>query len=67
MFLQIMTSEVAEDRTPAMMSIISTLSTILEVVCEHREIMVKMEASVLRIIDHVFTTANIGKLIYLCF
>lgn len=58
MFLQIMTSEVAEDRTPAMMSIISTLSTILEVVCEHREIMVKMETSVLKIIDHVFSTAN---------
>lgn len=51
--------EIADDRTPTLMSIISTLTNILDVVEEHREIMVQVEGHVLRIIKVVFSTSNV--------
>ncbi|GMT32337.1 hypothetical protein PFISCL1PPCAC_23634, partial [Pristionchus fissidentatus] len=59
LFLTVIASEQADEMTPTLMSVISTLANILDVVDEHKEIMVAVEGSVLRIIKAVFLTANI--------
>ncbi|CAJ0955968.1 unnamed protein product, partial [Mesorhabditis belari] len=55
MFIEIITQEeIADDRTPTLMSVISTLTNILDVVEEHADIMRQVEQHVLRIIKLVF-------------
>lgn len=61
MFLTGIASEEAEDRTPTLMSIVSTLTNILDAVEDNTEIMMKVEGSVLKIILAVFSTKNVGE------
>ncbi|KAK6033470.1 HEAT repeat protein, partial [Ostertagia ostertagi] len=59
LFLEIITSPDACDQTHALMSILPTLSNILDVVEDHREIMVAVEPSVLKIVRYIFTEEKI--------
>ncbi|GMT03974.1 hypothetical protein PENTCL1PPCAC_26148 [Pristionchus entomophagus] len=59
LFLNVIASDQADEMTPTLMSVISTLANILDVVDDHKEIMVAVEGSVLRIVKAVFLTANI--------
>ncbi|KAK5966443.1 hypothetical protein GCK32_005360, partial [Trichostrongylus colubriformis] len=55
LFLEIITSPDACDQTHTLMSILPTLSNILDLVEDHREIMVQVEPSVLKIVKYIFT------------
>ncbi|VDM74493.1 unnamed protein product [Strongylus vulgaris] len=59
LFLEILTSDEIDDRTPALNSIIPTLTNILDLVEDHREIMVHVEASVLKPINCILTAGHI--------
>ncbi|PAV58074.1 hypothetical protein WR25_07919 [Diploscapter pachys] len=57
LFINVLGSEEADDRGPTLMSIISTLGNVLDLIDEHREIMVKVEVHILELIHHVFAVA----------
>ncbi|KIH66918.1 hypothetical protein ANCDUO_02753 [Ancylostoma duodenale] len=59
LFLEILTSDTIDDRTPALNSIIPTLGSILDLVEDHREVMVHVEASVLKPINCILTAGHI--------
>ncbi|CAI4226281.1 unnamed protein product [Auanema sp. JU1783] len=59
LFLEIIKSDVADERTPALMSIMNSLSNVVDIVGEHPEIMVRIEESLLEVITYVFETSNI--------
>ncbi|EYC15034.1 hypothetical protein Y032_0038g3595 [Ancylostoma ceylanicum] len=59
LFLEILTSDTIDDRTPALNSIIPTLGSILDLVEDHREVMVQVEASVLKPINCILTAGHI--------
>ncbi|RCN33100.1 hypothetical protein ANCCAN_21084 [Ancylostoma caninum] len=61
LFLEILTSDTIDDRTPALNSIIPTLGSILDLVEDHREVMVHVEASVLKPINCILTASHIGE------
>ncbi|KAK6763752.1 hypothetical protein RB195_024183 [Necator americanus] len=59
LFLEILTSDAIDDRTPALNSIIPTLGGILDLVEEHREVMVHVEASILKPINCILTAGHV--------
>ncbi|KAK6036995.1 HEAT repeat protein, partial [Cooperia oncophora] len=59
LFLEIITSPNASDQTHSLLSILPTMSNILDVVEDHREIMVAVEPSVLRCEKYIFTEQKI--------
>ncbi|KAE9412783.1 hypothetical protein Angca_010131 [Angiostrongylus cantonensis] len=58
LFLEILGSSDVDDRTPTLLSIIHTLHNILDVVEGHMEIMVKVEGSVLKVINAILEVKN---------